>query len=328
LRDIHIREFNLPFKANPSPKTFTYYEARKIVASFRERLHVAETTLASVSDADAKLPLHFGMIQLDLNGDNKTGEQETLWKLYASMSRNRNISADRSKQFSIAFDRGDVHWLRGYCHLIMAACEIYLAHDTRETFDRTAHVLFTNVESPYAYLGKGKRVWDLSNSETDILDVIALIHTINWQVAEPHRMEAALRHLEAMVDQSRFTWKRIMAETDDDHEWLPNPEQTGVIPNVRVTKEMVTTWSEIMNQIDKILAGELLIAFWRGDEASQGINLRKVFLEPRTFDLVLWVQGSAAKPYLQKGKVTKGKTWDDLMGVFGGNFPGFAAWFQ
>jgi hypothetical protein len=28
---------------------------------------------------------------------------------------------------------------------------------------------------------------------------------------------------------------RELAETDDDHEWIPNPKQTGAIPGVTVT---------------------------------------------------------------------------------------------
>jgi hypothetical protein len=37
--------------------------------------------------------------------------------------------------------------------------------------------------------------------------------------------------------------------------------------------------------------------------AKQGVNLRRVLLEPRDFDLVLWLQGSAAMPYLEPGEV-------------------------
>jgi hypothetical protein len=82
-----------------------------------------------------------------------------------------------------------------------------------------------------------------------------------------------------------------------------------------------------MDESEKLLKGELLIPYWRGDQA-QGINLRKVFLEPRTFDLVLWVQGTAGAPYLQKGELTKGDTWRRLRGEFGPQFPGFALWFN
>src|SRR5947208_7893227 len=36
----------------------------------------------------------------------------------------------------------------------------------------------------------------------------------------------------------------------------------------------------------------------------RGSNVRRVFIEPRTFDLVLWVQGSAAAPNLEAGEIS------------------------
>lgn len=314
-----------PLVANPNPETLSYEKARLMAETFRAKLVQAEETLAPISDANVQLPIHFGMIRLDMNGDGRSDKDETLWNLYAKLTRNEHISAEQSQHFCINFDRGDVHWLRGYCHLLAAVTEVYLAHDTREMFDCTAHILFTKVDSPYKFLDKGKRVHNLSREDVDVLDLIAMIHTIRWPVVEPQRLQAALHHLEAVPEQSRESWKFILAETDNDREWLPNPQQTGVIPGVKVTNEMVYAWGEMMDQADKVLAGKLLIPFWRGEE-NRGVNLRRVFLEPRTLDLVLWVQGPYATPYLEQGATVK--NWRPLMNEFGGRFPGFALWFN
>ncbi len=274
-----------------------------------------------------KLPLHFGMIRLDLKGNGNPDEGSSLWRLYAHISNNHEMKKETAEAFFIKFDRGDVHWLRGYCHLILAVCEMYLAHDSEECFKRTGRLLFTKVESPYEFLGRGKHFKTIGASETDVLDLVALIHLIHCDVVAPQKMEAALHHLEAVVTQSRESWKWIMAETDDDHEWLPNPRQTGVMPNMRVTDKMVTSWAEVMNECERLLSGKLLIPFWRGDD-NRGINLRQIFLKPRTFDLILWAQGTAALPYLEKGECTKGETWRKLSADFGNQFPGFAIWFN
>lgn len=316
-----------PLPANKTPETISYEKARKIVETFHQRLTSSEATLAAITAEDVKLPLHFGMIRLDLTGDRHYSDEESLWKLYASRSNNSDIKPETAEKFLIKFDRGDVHWLRGYCHVFLTFCEVLLAHDTRDMFERTAHLVFSKVDTPYQFLTKGKHIRSLGRSDIEIMDLIAVIHLISWDVIEPKRMEAALHHMEAIVEQSRISWKYIMAETDDDHEWLPNPRQTGVIPNMRVTEEMVVAWSEIMNESERILKGELLIPFWRGEEG-QGINLRKVFLEPRKFDLVLWVQGTGAAPYVETGALSKGNTWRELRSQFGGNFPGFAIWFN
>jgi hypothetical protein len=263
-----------------------------------------------------------------MNGDGQVTDDESLWKLYAGLRGDTRMDVQRAENFYINFDRGDVHWLRGYCHLLMAMCEVYLAHDTRDLFECTAHIFFPRVETPYGFLSKGKRVIGVRSKDIDIIDLISLVHlSIRWNVAEPQRMAAALHHLEAMVAQSKESWKWIMAETDDDHEWIPNPKQTGVLPHAHVTEEMVSSWTELMNQIEKVLAGELLIPFWRGDDG-RGVNVRKAFMEPHTLDLVLWVQGPAAAPYLEKGNTTHIETWQKLQSAFGRQFPGFALWFN
>ena len=80
-----------------------------------------------------------------------------------------------------------------------------------------------------------------------------------------------------------------------------------------------------LDEFDAILKGQKLIPHWR---LAKGINLRRVFLEPQTFDPVLWVQGSAALPYLEDGPVTSAETWLRMMSMFEGNFFGMAVWFN
>ncbi len=59
----------------------------------------AEATLAKVDSADVKLPLHFGLIRLDLNGDGKAEPDERLFNLYAELNAAaRNQVTARSRQ--------------------------------------------------------------------------------------------------------------------------------------------------------------------------------------------------------------------------------------
>ena len=100
--------------------------------------------------ADVKLPLHFGLIRLDLNGDGKAEPDERLFTLYAQLNaaaRNQ-VNAEAAKDFLITFDRADVAWLRGYCHLLMAMSEVYLAHDAHELFDHTAPYFYPKARNP------------------------------------------------------------------------------------------------------------------------------------------------------------------------------------
>ena len=121
-------------------------------------------------------------------------------------------------------------------------------------------------------------------------------------------------------------WKRVLAETDNDHEWIPGPKQKGAI-NIPVTQEMVDNWIVALDEAERILQGKKLLPFWRG-KPTRGINLRKVFLEPRPLDIVLWIQGTAATPYLEEGNLTNPDTWQQVNQAFGGQFIGFGFWFN
>jgi hypothetical protein len=133
--------------------------------------------------------------------------------------------------------------------------------------------------------------------------------------------------LEQVIVLSRKNWELILAETDNLHEWVPGPNQTSVIPRVQVSAEMIAGWREFLTEAEQILQGKKLIPFWRGEEG-QGVNLRRVFTEPTTFDLVLWIQGTAAAPYLEKGPLTEPDTWRRFNEIFNGQFVGFAIWFN
>lgn len=316
----------LPIAPNPTPRKISYADVRSIIQGFIDDLAKAEATLAEIRDAGVRLPLRFGLFRMDLNHDGKAEDGEAFWRIFASMiGAGDELAEGDAAQFVIGFDYSDAFWLRGYCRLLSGLCEIALAYDEKELFERTAHVFFPNVDSPHAYLATGPKLfeWD----RIDIVDLIAYIHLLNFPVKEPARLKVALEHFEAMIDRSREMWKSVQAESDDEHEWIPNPRQTSVLGRVRVTEEMAAQWTVFLDEARALLAGRKLAPFWRTSD-DRGINLRRVFLEPTTFDLVLWIQGTAATPYLERGSLTDGSVWSRLMNVFEGNFVGFAVWFN
>lgn len=319
--------FELPIPSDPKPDTFSYADARQILQDFIDQLQTTEATLAEVKDPDVKLPLRFGLITLDLNRDGIAPEHESLWRIFARLAPRTRVDAEAARKFVISFDRGDVHWLRGYCHLLSAFCEVALAHNWEDLFQRTAHLVFLKPETPYEFLAKEQLAKQDRFSRNNILDLIAFVHLINFELSEPNRMLRALEHLEATFAQSRESWDHILAEKDDDHEWIPNPNQTGVIPNLRVTKQVVNGWMSFLDEAEAIFAGKKLIPFWRGDD-KRGVNFRRVFTEPRRFDLVLWVQGTDAVPYLEEGPRTQPTFWWRLWQLFQGRFLTFAVWFN
>lgn len=332
----------LPVPENPDPVTTSADDVRSLVQVFLNDLAVAEKTLASLPAGEVSLPLHVGRVHLDFNADGTVSVDESGWRLFQTItSRPRAMRGQPTDQggampaaaeaFVVKFDRGDAYWLQGYCHLLSAFGEVALAHDADAFFGVVGPYLFARPAAPdlppemFRETSQGNI--PVPVNEIYLADIIAAIHETRFPLVAPPRMEKALAHLEQVLALSRTTWQAIEAETDNDAEWIPNTNQTCVLPGMRVTAEMIAGWQDFLDEAEAILAGEKLVPHWRL-KAGYGINLRQVFLEPRDFDLVRWAQGSAAVPYVSQGPRTDPKTWAAIQRSFRGQFLSFAFWFN
>lgn len=113
-RGMGIPVLHLPVGPQVDPQPIGYDDFRTVVRRWLDDLNRTEATLAKITDNDVQLPLRFGLIRMDLNGDGIAAEDETLWRLYAHLNTGimRNLPEgfeEQSKAFVIAFDRGDVH---------------------------------------------------------------------------------------------------------------------------------------------------------------------------------------------------------------------------
>ena len=212
LREVPILRLSVPL--NENPEQISYQKAREALQDFVDDLEKAEKTLARVDTSNVKLPIHFGKVRLDLNGDGNADDNERFWKIYANF--NRRVNQENGENFVIVFDGGDVHWLRGYCHLLMGMGEVILAHDWEDQFERTAHLFYPFVKSSHPQLqAEGTGMFNGFHIH-NVLDVVAFFHLIDFEVVAPEKMKAALGHLEEMAAQSHLSWKRIRVEKDDD----------------------------------------------------------------------------------------------------------------
>lgn len=315
----------LPVPPNPDPQPVTAADLRATLVRFTADLKLADDVLARLDDTEIKLPIDIGHVGLDLDGDGKSADNERLWVMYQRIAQGMRDPSVLVESAPVVFDRGDVAWIRGYTHLLRGMCEIVLAYDMHELFDHAAHLAFKRPKTPFPFLRSPKK-----DGEFDwIVDGIAAVHVVRFPVKEPDRMKVALAHLQSCIALSRESWKFYQAETDDDHEWIPNEKQTFFLGGRnRVTREMITDWAAFLDEFESILAGKTLVPFHREPGGTRGINIRRVFTEPTEFDLVLWVQGTSAVPYLEEGPITKPEVWQRLQRTFGGQFFGFAMWFN
>ncbi len=312
----------LPVPANPNPEPLTNEAFRQIIVELLADFARAEATLAAIQADEVRLPLHVGLYRLDFDGDGRADADEALWQLYARITGQR-VNEAIAAEFAITADRGDAHWLRGYIHLLSAMGEMFLAYDTSALHDYTAQLFFPTAKTKFT---EGPN-YNFNPWPRELLfDGIAFVHLLDFPVAEPERLQAAHGHWLAVIEQSRLSWKAILAETDDEQEWVPSPKQkNAAIPGAVITDGMVQGWHAVLDELEAVLTGEKRVPFWRGNE-KVGVNVRRVFFEPTEFDLVMWVQGGAALPYLEKGEQTDAGFWRRLQSEFRGQFFWFALW--
>jgi hypothetical protein len=314
------------FSTNPDPQPISYQEFRGILAQLVADLDKADETLAQVGDKPAKLTVDLSVTRFDWNGDGVINEEDHLGAGWADLDDD-----GKPKPFIVAFDTADAKWMRGYCNMLLAVTKALLAHDMSRSWDTGFGNLFPRATSLIRKADGGdpadQTLFSLNKRDADdIADLISLIHTIDWPVADKAMWLQVRDHFKTVIRLNHETWALIGKETDDDHEWLPGPHQkSGVLPSFDVSDARIQSWLALLYQVDLALDGKILVPHWR---FTKGVNLAKVFEQPENFDLVLWFTGPAALPYLDQGPVMGAEDWSQATRIFGGDFAGYAFYFN
>lgn len=338
----------MPVPPNRNAESLTYEAQRAALQTFIDDLAAVETTLAGMGDGAIKIVLDLEKIRLDLTGAGSASQTTPLLSLLRSVSflpmpegavgqpditveptpPGRDASEPSAPAaFEVAFDRADMLWLRGYCRLLSAGLEFVLAYDWHDTFARAAGLFYPKLRSREMIDDTSlDDLVGMGGTAAPIADTVAMIHEVRWQVVGPARLKRARDLLKEVTRLSRASWQSILAEDDDDREWIPSPRQTqGVFTSMAITQERVNTWLAALDEFEAVLDGNKLLPHWR---LNKGINLRRVLEEPRPFDLVLWITGHAAVPYIENGPIISPQSWQLWQRVFEGDFLLFAIYFN
>jgi len=333
--------------ANPNPTPLDYALFRTELDGFVRTLDSAATMLQTAGESgDYLVPVDILKLRIDLNDDGKADDTETVGTVIAAIfgispaeltgapppSSGRTQSgathtepAPAAPNTEIGFDRADAIWLAGYSNVLAAQADFLLAHDFSEMFNATFHRLFPKAGLPMQDFWRGGMLALDPESDSAIADAIALIHTLNWPVVEHERMLRVLARASTVTTLSRQNWDAILAETDDNHELVPSPRQTAIVPDAAVTDEMVAAWRATLDTVDRIIAGELLIPHWR---FKQGFDLKAYFETAERTDFVMILSGFGALPFLKDGPIADASTFAEANRVFGDNLLGYAFWFN
>lgn len=304
----------LPIPKNPDPVPVSYPALRRVFERFTADLEKAEATLAGVTDDKVKLPLRLAGVTLDLDGDGKPTDKflDLLKKL---MRVERFDFLAKNPDFRVSFDRGDVAWLRGYCHLLSAMLDGYLAFDLKLIFDMEGAGHFAK---PRNDPKPDNSLWQLLN---------------RIDIPEPARLGSFRRHMVKVCELNRETWRFVRAETDDDHEWLPHPKQKGVI-GLPVTGEMIDGWLKAVDEVEGLLTGKKLLDL-KGlvNTEGKGLSVKELLDHPpEKLELIKVANAGVDPKYL--AKLTAENTFDDqalnrVMRLFDDSLAvAYAAWFN
>jgi hypothetical protein len=320
---VSVPLLTMPVPPNPNPEVIHYEDARAILQGLVDDLDAVDRTLQPLGDRPVKLPVAMGRVRLDLTGAGQQGAV-TLYDVTNAVLLGGHGDRANAGKLTIAFDTGDVLWLRAYTHVLRAGAEFLLARDWHRSFDAGAHLLFARPDSPLAAALSLPTEGMFTGAEDGrIADAIAWVHLLNWPVAEPERLPRVREHLLAAIGLSRQMWASIRAETDNDREWLPNAKQTSLIPGMTITDDRIDSWLALLTESEAVLNGDKLLPHWR---FTQGFNLRRLLESPQPFDLVLLATGTDIVPYLQDGPVSDRSFWDRMNDAFEGEFVSFAVW--
>jgi len=207
--------------------------------------------------------LRLSKIKFDFAGNGK--DQTTLLELLVKLNGQRLGFETANPDFRVHFDRGDVAWLRSYCHVLSAMVESYRSVDEEAGFSNRVEGVFPNVEHS---VDDDDRWW-----------------STGLKVVDPPRMRRARLHLVAVCELNRESWMHIRAETDDDFEWLPHPRQTDQL-GMPLTDERIDAWLAMMAEWeglfkgDSLLSGQMVRWIVPGHDDKLGLSVKKLMDDP------------------------------------------------
>lgn len=291
--------------------------------NLKKSLQLANKTLAGIDEKEFSVKLNVSQARIDWNGDGKVAENEML---LAAMGRPMGLNRGGQEEAGIVicFDSADAVWLKGYTHLLTGMLDVFTAYDWTPVWNQCAHILFSNPDPVPPIARHSAAVDRRNNQRIQIIDLIASLHEMRLEIAHKDALKKARDEFMNMIACSRICWKRALAETDDNHEWLPSPAQTGP-GGTKISQDEIEAWHLVLNELEAVLTGKKLLPHWR-IKPTEGINVDKLVAAPPRLDIVLLVQGSALIPYLQEGPVSDRRTWMGLMQPFGSGFVRFAIW--
>jgi hypothetical protein len=307
----------LPIPENPAPAAFDPTAIATLFKDVGTGMDSARAPLTDiVANADFGVEISLSDLWFDINANATRDAGEDMLAVAGPMivgwawdSRDPTTPAP-----IIRFDGADVAWLSAYTHLLGGLSDVILAYDptdpiTRVTDARTAMSALGQL-TPDPIFGMG------GGSSLDAVDYAAIILATLNQSPDKPRMASAQAHFLSMVTDNRRFWAEVGLETDNDNEWLPNDSQKSAM-GIELPPGTGPMWLGVLSDFEALLTGKKLVPYWR-ITGPAGVDVGQMFTDPRPIDLIAWVQGEGAVPYLKQGDLISPANWQAFEQVMSG----------
>lgn len=295
--------FRLPIPDNPAPRPLAGEDITRLLAGLVSDLDAAREALDRLGSRDFALEIALGDLWFDIDADGARDPGEDVATVAGMLlgppaSPGVDVIAP-----VIRFDTADGAWLSAYTHLLSALAEVALAYDPGPAVDEV--ITATRAIQALRRPGASGDPWEVMFGRE--VDRIAMILSALAQQPDAVRTRAAHAHLLAMVRENRRFWDLVETESDNAHEWIPNDRQSSAL-GLDVPQGLGREWRALLDDVEAILDGRLLVPHWRYGEAA-GIDIRLLFEDPPPVDLVAMVQGGAFLPYARRGELATAAAW-------------------
>ena len=189
----------------------------------------ADLTVASESP-EVSLELCLACWRVDWNHDDRIDERDQrLFEIETDAAGNAIPDGDPRRRPTFRFDIGDVYWARAMIAFQQAAVQLLLGYQLAD--------FGADIEVPL------RRLFNDNGK-------------ITIRLASKARIAKARELVLFAIAQTERAKNEYQAETDDDREWVPNPRQKNHPLPLPVDDALYETWSGVLDDIHKLVAGE------------------------------------------------------------------------
>jgi hypothetical protein len=300
---VFLPVMRLPIPENPSPEPFDPALVATLFTDISTRMEESRGWLSAIpADADFAVEVDFADIWFDINANGTRDDGEDMAGTLGPMLLGWQWDArdPATPPPTIRFDAADAAWLSAYTHLLQGLSDTVLAYDP------TAAIARMQGARTALGIAPGTVDFDYYGLE-EASDYISIITGALDQQPDAARLASAHAHFLQMIAENRRFWGMVVQETDNAQEWIPNDTQTSAL-GLTLPPGTGAMWMAVLSDGEALLNGKALIPYWRAAEG-RGINLQRMFTEPAPVDVIGWVQGYAAVPYLEQGRTVSADSW-------------------